>query len=404
MAYQNVGTPRFYIDYFTYWQSIGMIKEITNVDSGNSLVGNPIGLDPSSITTLTNNDKWSFRCKAELNNPISMRVIDSVNYCGILGHNLGNINITPDDSSSASQDDLFLAYRLNYKNTDWATTTPESGTNWRGSFTGHSNGFEDIINTEGQINGTGLEGQNVNDFIKLPNSGFSLCKPHTSTNNAYDDIQFFEYRFLAFDNSALEGAGNWSPTWSAELQTNSLVMGHFYDMPVSPDLDVKMEIEFDGYDTAKTLGGSTLTNIRYEGNPKWGNNNAWEIGESNPYYRRRGRRSWNLKFSYISDEDIFSSNYSSNNWLSNTTDNTGYNSDDLTSDENNFEYTLADDDSFSAKVLNFISSGQRFIFQPDNKNNNPDQFAICVLDQESLEINQTAFKSYEISLTIREVW
>jgi len=153
---------------------------------------------------------------------------------------------------------------------------------------------------------------------------------------------------------------------------------------------------------------ATITNVRYSGNPQWAGNNAWEIvapdKTSNKYYKRNGRRTWDLKFSYISDEDIFSSNYSSNNWLSNTTDNTGYNSDDLTSDENNFEYTLADDDSFSAKVLNFISSGQRFIFQPDNKNNNPDQFAICVLDQESLEINQTAFKSYEISLTIREVW
>mgnify|MGYP003674179622 FL=1 len=95
----------------------------------------------------------------------------------------------------------------------------------------------------------------------------------------------------------------------------------------------------------------TLTNVRYEGAPKWGNNNAWEIGESNPYYKRRGRRSWDLKFSYISDKDIFASNYSSSNWLSNTTDNSDYNSNnDLTSDENNFEYTLADDDSFIAKI------------------------------------------------------
>ena len=112
-----------------------------------------------------------------------------------------------------------------------------------------------------------------------------------------------------------------------------------------------------------------------------------------------------MKFSFISDKDIFSSNYSSNNWLSNTTDNSDYNSnDDLTSDENNFEYTLADDDSFVAKVLNFVGNGQRFIFQPDNTNNNRDQFAICVLDQDSLSISQKAFKSYEIALKIREVW
>ena len=69
-----------------------------------------------------------------------------------------------------------------------------------------------------------------------------------------------------------------------------------------------------------------------------------------------------------------------------------------------FTYTLADDDSFVAKVLNFVGNGQRFIFQPDSNNNNPDQFAICVLDQKSLSITQKNFKVYDVSMKIREVW
>ena len=112
-----------------------------------------------------------------------------------------------------------------------------------------------------------------------------------------------------------------------------------------------------------------------------------------------------MKFSHIADKDLFASNYSSNNWLSNSTDNSDYSSnEDLTIDGNEFEYTLMDDDSFIAKVLNFVGNGQRFIFQADNTNNNPDQFAICVLDQDSLRISQVAFKTYNISLKIREVW
>jgi hypothetical protein len=101
---------------------------------------------------------------------------------------------------------------------------------------------------------------------------------------------------------------------------------------------------------------------------------------------------------------LFASNYSSNDWLSNTTDNSGYDSADLTADGNNFEYTLADDDSFISKVLNYVGNGQKFIFQPDSNNNNPDQFAICILDQDSLNISQKSFKAYEFSLKIREVW
>ena len=81
---------------------------------------------------------------------------------------------------------------------------------------------------------------------------------------------------------------------------------------------------------------------------------------------------------------------------------TGYDSDDI--DNDNFYYTLDNDDSFHAQVLNRIGNGQRFIFQPDNNNNNPDQFAICQLDQESLNIRQVAYKTYNIKLKIREVW
>ena len=67
-----------------------------------------------------------------------------------------------------------------------------------------------------------------------------------------------------------------------------------------------MEIEFDGYDTTETMGGSTLTNIRYSGAPNWVNNNKvinpFGVGEymddsSLGGAKRNGRRSWSLKFS-----------------------------------------------------------------------------------------------------------
>ena len=122
-----------------------------------------------------------------------------------------------------------------------------------------------------------------------------------------------------------------------------------------------------------------------------------------------------MKFSYISDKDLFASNYMNTLYgiegyeeqLSYTETSENYDSEDIETDPNGNDYLyypLDGDDSFIAQVLNKVGNGQRFIFQPDNTNNNPDQFAICQLDQDSLEIKQVAFKTYSISLKIREVW
>ena len=399
MAYQNVGKPRFYIDYFSYWQSMGLVHALKSWNwNGNYHDGYFIGLNPSSNTTLSTGDVLNaeapedkFVIAVDLKEAVPSRVLDSINFCGVLGH---NINVYSDEVNGCE-----IKFITNQRD---AMDSQIGQHTQMGSIIPH----DGISDTESDIEIINAEKDSTE--LKVANSGFSLSKVGFQESSEFieNEIDRFSFRIQWRDPSGyIIGGENSDEVISGSWNLNCLTMGHFYDMPVSPDLDVKMEVEFDGYDTAETLGGSTLSNLRYTRNPKWGNNNAWEIGESNPHYKRNGRRSWSMKFSFISDKDIFSSNYSSNNWLSNTTDNSDYNSnDDLTSDENNFEYTLADDDSFIAKVLNFVGNGQRFIFQPDNTNNNPDQFAICVLDQDSLSIGQKAFKAYNISLKIKEVW
>lgn len=60
-------------------------------------------------------------------------------------------------------------------------------------------------------------------------------------------------------------------------------MGVMYTMPSSADLQLTMEIEFDGYDEVKTIGGSTLTNITQTGAPVWSNdgkyNSPFSVGD-----------------------------------------------------------------------------------------------------------------------------
>ena len=189
--------------------------------------------------------------------------------------------------------------------------------------------------------------------------------------------------------------------------------GFYYDMPNSPDLEIELEIQNDGFKSIITQGGSHLNQINYNGTPDWTrvdhftgeeyNVPAWTIGEPSTFGRRRGRRSWSLKFSYFSEEDLFASNYMTNTYTQNAD---GYNSDDLHDVEGNdtLYYNLENDDSFHAQVLNRIGNNEKFIFQADNTNFNQDQFAICQLDQDSLVINQVSNGTYEISFKILEVW
>jgi hypothetical protein len=392
MAYQNVGTPRFYIDYFTYWKSVGLVDSLKSLNyNGNEHDGYFIGLNPSLDTIISQNDnianasadKKAFAVSVDLKEAIPNNVLDSINFGGVLGTNINNFDENINECNST-----FIAYRKYHA---------DAGI---GSHDGMGNITPFQIENSNIIN---ARNNNLKGFV-VEDKGCSLSKLNFRSwadyNENINEVDRFVFRMEWINESGLEEVLADGQNWNL----NTLLLGHYYDMPHSPDLNLSIDIEFDGYDQLTTQGGATITNVRYTGNPSWAGNNAWEIGDSNPYYKRNGRRVWSLKFSFLSDTDIFSSNHSSNNYLNAASDNSAYNSSDLNSEGNQFEFNLSDDNSFSAKVLNFISSGQRFIFQPDNTNSNSDQFAICVLDQDSLTIKQSAFKLYDVSLKIREVW
>ena len=107
---------------------------------------------------------------------------------------------------------------------------------------------------------------------------------------------------------------------------------------------------------------------------------------------RKGLRSWNLTFSYIAESDMWIDNEVSNNF----TDNSG------TYDRPNSNAILLD------KSFNFVwnctlGGTLPFIFQPDNTNGNPDQFAICNFRENTLSVDQVANNVYSINITIDEI-
>ena len=215
----------------------------------------------------------------------------------------------------------------------------------------------------------------------------------------------------------------------------SFNFGMIYDMPHSPELSLTLTREYDGISHSSTSGGHHLTNIRYDGPPKWRNNAPpWTLHRGAPRHQgesegfgdvntdetytdrhlfknkpSRGRRIWKLKFSYLNSSDIFAINENVLTYTGSGGGSTGMgDAEDFLEDgysEFQLQNTIQSDNSFLGIVMDKTMGGNLpFIFQPDNNNNAPDQFAICIIDQDSISFKQVASNVYDVSLTIKEIW
>ena len=373
MAYQNVGTPRFFIDNYIYLRALGLDpQEYINETADINRYPDPeqvfkTPLDNENAFTLSPDtsklfprdsytQRWFIPCGEMIR---GMDFTGNMKWYGaILNHNFADCNVTISRSlfAGAVHDESETETHLDAN-------------------------YEKILNLESYS-----EQQN----------GSSIW----SSDNIPSGERFTGFRL----------AGTEDDSDLSNLQIGAVSMGVMYTMPNSADLNLTMKIEFDGYDETETASGSTLTNIRQTGASVWLNdgkyNSPFAVGE---FFedkmlsgaKRNGRRTWSLKFSYIADTDLFSSNYMNTNYNETIA---GYNDADLNT-ENQFEYNMFTDDSFVAQVWNKTLGGALpFIFQPDSSNDNPDQFCIAKFDQDTLSIKQVAFRTYSFSIKIREVW
>jgi len=189
----------------------------------------------------------------------------------------------------------------------------------------------------------------------------------------------------------------------------SILVGTYYDMN-APNLSLTMSREYGGTKEFTTHNGSSMSNTMWSKPPKWGDLGAWELGSGNPALSRSGRRTWDLKFSFMDDGDLWGSNQSLSTAVGNTLSESaialydGGIGGDL-SDNTTFQYNLLTDDNFFSQVWHKTLGGTLpFIFQPDSSNNNPDQLCIAKFKDNSLKATQSSFNTYDISLSIEEVW
>ena len=173
----------------------------------------------------------------------------------------------------------------------------------------------------------------------------------------------------------------------------SIILGSYWDMDFSADLSLSLEYDYSSNtNTMTSYNGFEYSNTI--GTPNtWGFRAAWEQASSPAFsysaIGRKARRIWNLKFSTLDSRGLLGENTLHN----------------LVATDTTHTYNIVNDLSFYARVWTRTLGGQiPFIFQADNTNNSPDQFAICKIQSNSLTVEQTSPSVYSVSMIIEEVY
>jgi hypothetical protein len=347
--YQNVGTPKFYVDYFQWLL-------VTGQKNASNLLGT--FSDEGDVGNFLFNLSWSER--KELTKLFYLNPTSSYTFNAGSGENSGltiNLGLNSDDDYSMN---YAMILNHNFKETGVGFVVKQ-----------YDGTVADQVAPINIIN---------HDDTDIAYNGWSFIDFANQIEATISDIQTM---FLRLDH----------PIAQEGIKMGAISIGTYYEMPHSPDLDLTMTREFGGAKKQFTKGGALLTNYNYTQQPTWGDGEAWglyESVESNLGARRAGRRVWDLKFSYLSASDIMPEIEMIRRYRP--------------SDLDSYEPSLSSDTFFSQFMQKTLGGSLRFIFQPDGSDYNPDGFAICVLDQDSISIKQVAHNTYNISLKIMEVW
>tara|TARA_Y100000310_G_scaffold312406_1_gene359679 strand:+ start:2032 stop:3186 length:1155 start_codon:yes stop_codon:yes gene_type:complete len=384
MAYQNVATPRFYINAFEFGRAMWEANEDVLSEEFSEA---QLWAEDNDANSILNTLPTQIYSADELgdNRPL----INFPPYAYMYDH--------PNDSPDVLFQDPFIPVRGYYNNNFVAFLAHNMYYNEIDFDIPRSLGYS-IVNAEpsppqyfwgsldpkditGGTNG-GLGGQGELGFFTIPYSGFSIIG--------------WNHVIPTMWNLSVSAFGD---------EIGSVISGSYYDMPSFPNLSVSMNRDYGKIKEITTQNGSSVSNTMGDKAATWGDGGAWELYSEpqNQTLSRSGRRTWDLEFSYIDDSDFWGSNQLGNGYREDFSD--GLDKDDIGRNIDKYRFNVITDDNFFSQVWNKTFGGTiPFIFQVDKDNSNPDQFAICKFKDNSLKATQTAFNVYDVSFSIEEVW
>ena len=262
MSYQRIGTPKVYVDYLNWSLTSGKIDstDFTFVSSGSVALSTSSDLmgmfdmKPSNLQQINANTANDTLYITVDTNMTTDSQVDN-NFVAILGHNLKQAGA----KFQIEQSDDF-----------------------------NSNVYDVGSPTE-VVNAT------VSSGFHIPaNNGWSLV---TFTDRTGDNDN--RHWRIRIEPSAT--------VYSANIQIGAIILGEVISLPHSPDLQVTRSFIFDGINKQTSIGGQTYANAKFISGADWFYDPFnLSATRSNPDpTRKTGRQSWDMKFSYLADTDVF---------------------------------------------------------------------------------------------------
>ena len=379
MTYGRINTPRFYVDANLLASTSGMINTDQSIDEEQSL----FTLNPWVAKTLSiglDSAGTSRYIRFGSNNSLSeaSKIVPSLDWLGILG-------IKKDIPNREIQ---FSAAGYSQSSSDGDYTS--------GGDISFTTDVEAIYGAE-SISG------NSGNAVHIQN-GYFLAR----FNNNY--INALQERFTVFSffltNRVDEVVRN--------VDIGSYCCGWSYAPSTNPDLSVTETFQQDGVSKMRTIGGKDLSQINHTGCPQWVRNglmpfqrsntiNTIAPGDTASYLRLR--KKWSISFSYVADTKLKPSSIHDN---VNNTINAPFTSEIKTATntetgatQDYLSYTGISDDFISKVWYGTMSGALPFIFQP---NQDVEEFHIVKFVNNTIQFNQVAVNTFNVSFELEEVW
>ena len=225
MANVNIRTPRFYCDSINYRLSRGVsqngVYDVQATSTGNHTVGIKTGseielFDMKPLNLVTFDTKGSAITRTD-------HVIVTLDVMGTTSNRHSFIAILNHNCASASA-------KIRVASTD--TKSQVESENLSGA---NALSCTEVLNAD-----------SISTNIITPASDCSTIVTFSETNDRFIGIQF---------------EGNSSFSINNDLTVGCILVGEYFDMPVSPDLNVKRSIAFDKNTIQESLGGQRYSSM-----------------------------------------------------------------------------------------------------------------------------------------------
>jgi len=336
MAYQKVAIPRFYINALDFGTSIKPATSMTT-----SLI-HPlawylpyyVGLlntIPSEIYDSTAGSQhieettWNFK-QPLARFPQTYTGLPSEystgwpnyytkHFVAFLAHNMEDSSTTPSNDPASM----------------WFANFIHEDAGWTGFWDYQSAVAKPIVNAEIYYPDWAGEGQDGFETGIGPGDGELVVESESAT---------IKFPYKGFSIIGWDYPPNWWWSNFEELKVGSVISGTYYDMDNTCDLSVSMSRDYGEIKETTTYNGQSISNMRQDKPAPWGPAGAWELYSSDPdpeqSLAKSGRRSWDLKFSYMDSTNLWGSNQSLSSYLNSPT---GINPSDYAGTSGNLSWT-----------------------------------------------------------------